>query len=202
MGPAPELTYFYDPVAAAFQHDTSVKVSITAIKNLDNQVPEDQDITHGVIFYRDECDFTSCDHRDRTKVNPTTNRINFVVHINTFELKIHKTGADLDLDPDSSFLFRISGPNGFSMDAVIHGNGYAVIENLPVAEYTITEITDWSWRYEPEANDQKILATDVKDGIASITFNNVRKQKQWLDGEHFSENRFYHGTQPEGGEVR
>lgn len=201
MGPAPLLEYAYTPPAGAFQSDTGVKVSVTAKANPENRIPEDQNITPYVSFFRAACDFENCSHTENTKVSAADeNRVNFVVHINTFHLRIEKSGADLTLDPNSSFLFRISGPNQFIMDVLIPGNGYAVIRNLPVGEYTIQELTDWSWRYEALEDTRTIHGSDAQAGTVAVSFVNVRKQDQWLDGESRAENRFImNSAQPEGG---
>ena len=201
MGTAPELTYFYDPEASVFSEDTPVRVSVMAVENPEIRVPEDLDITFGVLFLRDKCDFSACDHRNITEVDAADNgRVNFIVHINTFDLRIEKKGADFTLDPNCSFRFRVSGPNQILMDVVIHGNGCVWIRGLPVGDYIVSELTDWSWRYEPEKNDQTITGSDVIGGTAGLTFRNVRRQDQWLGEEHWVENRF--GTVPvqtEGG---
>lgn len=200
MGPAPVLNYSYDPAATAFTQDTSVKVNVTAKKNMEMKIPEDQNITPYAMFFRDACHFRGCVHTEKMGVDALdSGRINFVVHINTFDLRIEKTGADLELDPNSSFLFRISGPDGFSMDVVIHGNSYAVIKNLPVAAYTITELTEWSWRYEPRENSINISAEDVKNQTAIVHFSNIRQKDQWLDGESYAENRFSAGESKQEG---
>ncbi len=203
MGEAPELQYSYDPVASAFRCDTPVKVTVTAKKNTEIHVPEDQNITESVLFWRDECDFKDCDHNRKNAVAATdSNRINFVVHINTFDLQIQKRGADTSLDQNCSFLFRVCGPDQFMLDIVIHGNGSALIQDLPVGNYTVTELKTWSWRYDPEEEVQIVSSTDIENGIASLTFKNIRSRDQWLDGEHYAENHFTaSGTQPERGQT-
>ena len=113
-----------------------------------------------------------------------------MVHIRTFQLRIEKSGADLTLDPNSCFHFRINGPNQFEMDVLVPGNGFAVIQNLPVGAYTIRELADWSWRYEPQEDTKTIHGSHAMDGTVTVSFVNVRKQDQWLDGESRAENRF------------
>lgn len=204
MGPAPVLVYSFDPAAGPFQADTGVKVTVRAKADIQNHIPEDQDITPHVTFFRASCDFESCTNHTTTRVSAIdVNRVNFAVHINTFHLRIEKSGADLTLDPNSSFHFRVYGPNQFVMDVLIPGNGFAVIQNLPVGEYTVKELSDWSWRYEPLDDVKTILGTDAKDGMVTVSFVNIRKENQWLDGESYAENRFVTDSeQPEGGNGR
>lgn len=191
---APTLVYDYDPVAAAFTDDTPVKVTVTSKQDLTNSVPADMDITQYVTFFRDACDYQDCDHKTETEVSAADNdRINFVVHLKSFNLKIKKEGADLDLDPNTSFIFRVTGEN-FSMDVVINGNGEAVIENLPAGVYSVTELTDWSWRYEPEDAEQDASAADAVNGTTTVKFVNHRDKTQWLDGEAYVKNAFTGST--------
>lgn len=204
MGPAPLLEYTYTPPAGAFVSDTGVKVNVTAKADLENSIPEDQNITPYVGFFREACVFENCSNTEKTRVSAgDEKRVNFVVHINTFHLRIEKSGADLSLDPNSSFHFRVYGPNQFVMDVLIPGNGFAVIQNLPVGMYTIQELTDWSWRYEPLEDTKNIHGTDAQTGTVTVSFANVRKQDHWLDGESRAENRFaINSIQPEGGSDR
>ena len=203
MGEAPELQFSYDPEPSDFRCDTPVRVTVAAKKNTDIHVPEDRDITQNVLFWRDACSFTECDHNRKTAVSAAdSKRINFIVHLNTFDLRIEKNGADISLDPNCSFLFRIYGPDAFVLDVVIHGNGSALIKNLPVGDYKVTELKTWSWRYDPEEEVQTVNSADIEDGIASLAFKNIRSRDQWLDGEHYAENHFtVSGTKQERGKT-
>lgn len=188
----PELVYTYSPAAAAFTEDTPVKVTVISKQDRTNSIPADLDITQYVTFYRDACDYQDCDHRTKTQVSATdANRINFVVHLKSFNLKIKKEGANLNLDPNTSFVFRITREEtGFSMDVVINGNGEIVIENLPAGVYTVTELTDWSWRYEPVDGVQEASAANANNGTTTVIFENNRDQDKWLDGESYAKNVF------------
>lgn len=107
------------------------------------------------------------------------------------ELTIVKTGAAESLDPDQTFIFNVSG-NGVDLDVTIHGNSSVTITGLEVDKtYTVTEKTDWSWRYEPTDVDNKIeiiLSADADDN--KLTFENTRNIPWWLDGNTFDVNIF------------
>lgn len=94
-----------------------------------------------------------------------------------------------DLDKNQTFIFNVSG-NGVDLDVTVHGNGSVTIDGLTVgATYTITEKTDWSWRYEPAvASQNKTLAVNAEDNV--VTFTNTRPNEQWLDGDSWCDNRF------------
>lgn len=105
------------------------------------------------------------------------------------DLTIVKTGAQLNLDENQSFIFDVAGPNGFKITVTINGNDRVTIKNVPFGEYTVTERTNWSWRYTPAQNDQKInLSSDPDQNV--VTFSNSRKWIYWFSGDSYNENQF------------
>ena len=106
------------------------------------------------------------------------------------DLTITKSGWAA-IDENQSFIFTIAGPNGFSMNVVIRGNGSVTVKNLPVGEYTVTENTDWSWRYTPVNSEKKITLT--ANGENAVSFNNKREKVLWLSGDCYVENWFTTG---------
>lgn len=118
------------------------------------------------------------------------NRIIFIYDPTLSTLTIAKTGA-LDIDENQTFVFRVQGTdeNTKTVDLIVtvHGNGRTTVSGLPVGAYTVTEQTDWSWRYTPEAGTQTVTVTP--DGSA-VTFANARTDGQWLNGDSYSVNEF------------
>ena len=84
------------------------------------------------------------------------------------------------------------------MDVVISGEGSITIDNLPVGDYTITEDTSWSYRYDVVDKDGNPTADNqtIKLGtVDSVKFINKAKDDKWLHDEAYSENSFSgHGT--------
>lgn len=118
---------------------------------------------------------------------------NVVNVVNTYkqhftDLTITKTGAQTSLDENQSFIFDVVGPNGFKITVTINGNGSVTIKDVPFGEYTVTENTDWSWRYTPTDNSKTI--TLVADGENVVAFNNNRSWIYWLSGDSHIENQF------------
>ena len=105
---------------------------------------------------------------------------------NATSLSIYKTGCSA-ADENQSFLFHISGGD-LEMDVVINGNGHVIINGLTVGQtYTVTENTDWSWRYTPANREQTItIGTEGN----SLTFANTRSISNWLNGNAWCDNRF------------
>ena len=101
-------------------------------------------------------------------------------------LTIRKTGCSAG-DENQSFLFHISG-NGVELDVVIHGNGSVTVSGLSVGKtYTVTEDTDWSWRYRPANAAQTVQISSAGN---TLTFNNTRSTSFWLSGGAWCDNRF------------
>lgn len=108
--------------------------------------------------------------------------------LDVFDLTIKKEGC-AEIDENQSFLFRITGPNGFSMEVTVQGNGSKTIKGLQMGGYTVTEVKSWSWRYKCKDNDRKVTPDSVKDGSAELTFHNDRTNSSfWLNGCAFMDN--------------
>lgn len=109
--------------------------------------------------------------------------------LDVFDLTIQKEGC-AEIDENQSFLFRITGLNGFSMEVTVQGNGSKTIKGLQMGEYTVTEVESWSWRYICRNNNQIVKPEDVVNGKAEVTFTNKRDFVSWLNGCAFADNRW------------
>lgn len=109
------------------------------------------------------------------------------------QLTITKQGADF-ADENQSFVFTVTGPNGYSERVVIRGNGSVTIKNLKPGTYTVTE-EGWSWRY---TGNGPLGATISACTPGSVTFTNVRQTEEshstngwkWLGGDAYVNNPF------------
>lgn len=102
------------------------------------------------------------------------------------DLTITKSGAE-DIDENQSFIFTVTGPDGFNAKVVIQGNGSVTIKGLKVGTYTVTEDTDWSWRYTPQGgNSQEITLSATEPN--TVTFTNKRSNGKWLGGDAYKRN--------------
>lgn len=101
------------------------------------------------------------------------------------DLTIVKSGCE-KVDENQSFIFDVTGPNGYSTRVVINGNGSVTITGLKVGKYTVTEVTDWSWRYSPDSPSQTI---DVKPNMSNVVFSNSRTNQKWLGGDAYVQNK-------------
>lgn len=126
---------------------------------------------------------------------------------NLTSLTIQKKGWEA-ADPNQTFIFTIAGKdangNDMVLDVTVHGNGSTTIDGLTVgATYTITEKTDWSWRYRyggvvTDKTTVNVTKTAVANGAEFtlnptgnvITFTNERSNLYWLDGDSWCDNIF------------
>lgn len=78
------------------------------------------------------------------------------------------------------------------MTVVIVGNDSITIEKLPIGDYTVTEVTQWSWRYSIE-NIQSVTPAVVNGNSAqlqlenpdlnyTVQFEKARVIPYWLSG--------------------
>lgn len=117
---------------------------------------------------------------------------------NNTDLTIKKSypeNADYSIDVNQTFIFDIKGASGtatadIELTVTVHGDGEITITDLPIGKYTITEQTDWSWRYEPTdgKTSQTITLSPTEENI--VTFENTRAEVKWLDGDSYDVNIF------------
>ena len=106
------------------------------------------------------------------------------------DLTIIKSGVQTS-DENQSFLFDVTGPDGYSKRVVINGNGSVTINGLKIGTYTVTEVTGWSWRYTPDS-ETKLITLKATGENNVVTFTNIRSSTKWLDGNAYSKNEFNH----------
>ena len=107
------------------------------------------------------------------------------------DLTIYKTGAE-DIDENQSFIFTVKiwaqdGTEEFVLTrfkVAIQGKNSVTIKGIPAGvHYTITEDSNWSWRYNARE------ATGVlKPGSNSVTITNSRINNKWLGGDAYCQN--------------
>ena len=190
IGDAPALVYEYSPDAGAFKKDTNVKVTV--------KIGENNDVTSHVSFKRTDLSGNTTD-----VANTDDSRTNFIVHVKGFDLTIQKQGAQ-PIDENQSFIFNVERLEGdkwvLVTQAVVLGNRYVTITELPIGTYRVVEDQNWSWRYNLQSvtggviGDMQPFANQVTfDGVngdlsKTLIFTNTRTQTKWLNGSAFCQN--------------
>lgn len=100
-----------------------------------------------------------------------------------------------EVDKNQTFVFEVKGTAGtatadVSLTVTVHGAGSITVKDLPIGTYTVTEKTDWSWRYEPTGDVNTQTVTLSATGTNTVTFTNERKEDKWLDGDSSCVNIF------------
>lgn len=125
--------------------------------------------------------------------NSEQNKIVFIYDPTLTTLTIQKQGCE-DIDENQTFLFHVKGssadPNTKDIDltVTVHGNGQTTVTDLPVGNYTVTEETEWSWRYTPDGGADRTFKAAI--GGTNLVYQNSRTQTQWLDGDNYRVNHF------------
>ena len=57
-----------------------------------------------------------------------------------------------------------------------------------MGNYTVTEETEWSWRYTPDGGADRTFKAAI--GGTNLVYQNSRTQTQWLDGDNYRVNHF------------
>lgn len=106
------------------------------------------------------------------------------------DLTINKQGWQA-IDENQSFIFDVTGPNDYYKRVVIQGSGSVTIKGLKVGTYSVTEVTDWSWRYKTADGTANSIEHEIKpkDGFV-FDFTNSRENGKWLGGDAYSKNVF------------
>lgn len=194
MGVAPTLIYTYEPAEKVLNVETNVKASV-AIRAADGK---DTDVTEYVTFWRNECTAENgCNFKGGAVDAKNANRINFVVHMKTFDLIIEKKGVNENLDGNAPFVFNVSG-KGVNMNVVIYGEDSVTIKNLPAGEYVVSEVGGY-WRYNVSDAKYSVEGGKVSATVPAVVVTNTRGTDKWLDDWAKATNRFGVGADLDSG---
>ncbi|MBS5134927.1 MAG: hypothetical protein KHZ05_05740 [Oscillospiraceae bacterium] len=178
-----EVLYRYDPQPGTINQETPVDVTVTV---------NGTDITQYVTFVR-TCETTTT-HGETHPGSDT--KCEFVIHLNNIDLSIRK---NLNEKPEQSFVFKVEGPDGFTMTIAMGDDEFQLenglwtctkkITGLKSGNYTVTEDQGWSWKYSVQGDARKDAVADSNQNL-SVTFTNDRNSSNWLGGSHSVENHF------------
>lgn len=133
-----------------------------------------------------------------------------VENLQHFDLKITKRILG-ETSTDQSFRFTVKGENSHNkatdLEVVIPASAFeadrdtsetdavasAVIPNVPVGKYTVSEDTTWSWRYSLDDSSLKnVTVGPTEIGLPEhvVEFKNNRSNIYWLDGNSWCQNIF------------
>ena len=108
-------------------------------------------------------------------------------------LTVSKTANGDKQDENQAFVFNVKGTEPINdhidLEIVLYGSDEFVVEHLPLGNYVVKELTEWSWEYDAES------ATKTIDAVADATqnkvsFTNTLREHYWLHGDAFRVNVF------------
>lgn len=165
MGTAPELALTFTPDESKLDNgkintkqdipvDVGVKIGET-------------DVSTHTVFQHTNCDGKTCE---------LPQDMEFLLHINTCQLTVTKTGGAAG----EPYVFTVYRDGSEYSEVTIVGNGSETIYELPVGSYTISEDEGWSWRYVGTEGAAVDLSKDNTSG--SISCTNSKTENYWLNG--------------------
>lgn len=189
LGDQPNLFLSYEPTRGVENSKVTatdyVLVKVTVQLNDANGT----DVTNKTTFVH-KCDVKPESTCEWAQVGSITGNPAFLLHVKDVyaDLTIKKSGANA-VDENQSFLFTVTGPDNYSTEVIIVGNGSVTLKNLKIGTYTVTENTSWSWRYTPTTDKPQTITLEA-NGTNTVAINNTREKDQWLDGNVRTDNKF------------
>ena len=186
LGEKPTLDLSYTPDASRLANgtytDQDVPVAVTV------EIGE-KDVTSHATFVHDKCTWNGCTWSNPTKPGDPA----FLIHIQSCTLTIVKNGWET-IDENQSFMFDVTDADGKLVTRVVIAMGEnrsnsVTIKGLKAGTYTVKEVTEWSWRYEPQENDKSVTLSAEQNSY-TVTFTNDREQNKWLGGDAYNQNKF------------
>lgn len=181
--------------------NTRKDINVNAVVKLGNK-----DITSFVEFKHNDCE-SDCSWNDIDADKKPA----FLLHPQTKSLSITKSGHD-SIDENQSYVFIVNGKDGTPTQSVQNlrvviivndqksGNGWSTtITGLPIGKYTVSEDTNWSWRYLLDGDNSKTVTVTTSSN-GEVSFTNKRETEtnhvtdsnkwKWLNGASYCDNRF------------
>lgn len=97
-----------------------------------------------------------------------------------------------DVDAGQIFIFCVKGIsdgcNNINITVTVVGNSSVTVDKLPIGTYSVTELSDWSFRYTPDSAVKNVTLQVAQ--VNGLTFSHVRTTTKWLDGNDNSQNDF------------
>ena len=213
IGEKPTLTKTYAPTAGVDNNIVTatdyVPVKVTVRLNDANGT----DVTNKTTFVH-KCDVKPESKCEWAQVGSVNGNPAFLLHVIKVvgDLTITKNGLNVGTyagtEDQESAIFTVSDGKGNTWTVAINGNNSVTLTGLKVGNYTVTELTDWTWRYRAST----LTSSDSSDGFSTGTGNNTITVKvnggatttvictnsnhndKWLGGDNYAKNEFGSGN--------
>ena len=165
-GTAPDLTFSYEAGTGIDAGKINTKDDIPV--DVTTKIG-DSDVSDYTTYAHENCNGKTC--------NIPADK-EFLLHVKTCNMIITKSGGAAG----EPYVFNIMKDNAPYTTITITGNESKTISELPVGTYTVTEDTNWSWRYDTpviEVNGGGTLSS--KNPTVSFTVKNSINKDKWLN---------------------
>lgn len=105
----------------------------------------------------------------------------FIVHKKTCTLNVAKKVAGSN--NSDSFAMKITGITEADFDdfeVLVKGGETVTVKGLPIGTYTVTEDTNWAWRYTVSGNGATAELSPANNN-GTVTITNTLKENKWLN---------------------
>ena len=106
----------------------------------------------------------------------------------TASLTITMQSLREETDENQSFIFDVTGPDGYCKRVVINGSSSVTIKGLIAGEYSIKEVTGRSWRHH--TTDSSKIITLQPAQSETVNFSSTQKEQVWLSGDAYKKITF------------
>ena len=106
----------------------------------------------------------------------------------TASLTISRQSSSEETNENQNFIFDVTDPNGYCKRIVLSGSSSVTIKGLMAGEYTIKEVTGWSWRYRMDSSPKKITLQPAMSG--KVDFSSTQNEQGWLSGDAYKKITF------------
>lgn len=185
MGTAPALSVTYTPEASKISDgkiNSTQDIQVAATVKIGSE-----DVTTYTTFVHTPCNPACGWSEPVQKGSPA-----FLLHVKTATLTIKKEG---NVTANEGFIFKVTCPDGSIVTVSAPGGGEVTITGLPQGTYTVTEDTDWSWRYKDGVTISPSSVTLTKQSpTAKVTVTNNKTNYYLLDGNAYARNNSVLGS--------
>lgn len=121
------------------------------------------------------------------KISPDIYDYTYYAIFKPITLTISQTGIPVG----ETALYQITG-NGVNLTVALPGKGSELasvtVEQIPAGEYTVTELTGWTWKNGTDLNSKNVTVSKSAENVVSFAF--TIPASDWLHGETHKENNF------------
>lgn len=187
MGPAPDLIVTYTTEAGKIADNkiaSTEDIKVKAVVKIGTT-----DVTGNTTFFHTACaEGVTCGWNETNLDGDPA----FLLHVKTATLTIKKEG---NVTANEGFIFKVTCPDGSIVTVSAPGGGEVTITGLPQGTYTVTEDTDWSWRYKDGVTISPSSVTLTKQSpTAKVTVTNNKTNYYLLDGNAYARNNSVLGS--------